>query len=386
MRAWWMDRSCGGLPGNAVEVGTHHAHVARIVEQEGIVAVGRVDLGVAHVAPVLQQGLDDLPAARGREAPVGGEAHQQEPRLGAGERQREVAAEGERRIEVVQRPRDEQVGVGVEVIAELVALVAQVALDLELDVLRAVAGCQAFAQLPPELLVHHVVRQVRDVADHARDAQPPLRDGAVAIEVPAVEVRVGDDRAARHLVERDVLRGEVGRARHHHRMAHALGVLQRPRQRLHAAQAAAQHGGELLHAQAVQQPRLGIHPVLHRHHGKVGAVHLAGIRVCVHRPGGAEARAQVVDADHEEAVRVHRLARADHVVPPALAAGLTLVHAGHVVRGIEGMAHQHRVGAVGVQGAVGFVGQRVVADRCAPLQGQRLREVHGLRCGDERHG
>jgi hypothetical protein len=41
-----------------------------------------------------------------------------------------------RRVEVVQRARDQQVGVGVEVIAELVALVAQVALDLEFDVLR----------------------------------------------------------------------------------------------------------------------------------------------------------------------------------------------------------------------------------------------------------
>ena len=42
-------------------------------------------------------------------------------------------------IEIVQRARDQQVGVGVEVLAELVALVAQVALDLELDVLGGVA-------------------------------------------------------------------------------------------------------------------------------------------------------------------------------------------------------------------------------------------------------
>ena len=122
---------------DAVEVGAHHAHVARVFEQEGVVAMRRVDLGVAHVAPVVEQGLDDLAAARRREAPVGGEAHQQElarwPRASA---LREVAAVAARRVEVVERPRDQQVGVGVEVLAELVALVAQVALDLELDVLR----------------------------------------------------------------------------------------------------------------------------------------------------------------------------------------------------------------------------------------------------------
>jgi hypothetical protein len=39
-----------------------------------------------------------------------------------------------RRIEVVERLGGQQIGVGVEVAGELVALVAQVGLDLELDV------------------------------------------------------------------------------------------------------------------------------------------------------------------------------------------------------------------------------------------------------------
>jgi hypothetical protein len=38
--------------------------VARVVQQEGVMPVRRVDFGVADVAPVVEQGLDDLAAAR----------------------------------------------------------------------------------------------------------------------------------------------------------------------------------------------------------------------------------------------------------------------------------------------------------------------------------
>jgi hypothetical protein len=87
------------------------------------------------------------------------------------QRPRQVAAVFARRVEVVERARDQQVGVGVEVVAELVALVAQVALDLELDVLRAVAQVEALRSSRPNFSFHHVVGQVGDVADHARHAQ-----------------------------------------------------------------------------------------------------------------------------------------------------------------------------------------------------------------------
>ena len=66
--------SCADLVRNALVIGAHHVVVARVVEQERVVAVRRVDLGVADVAPVVDQRLDDLARARRREAPVGGEA------------------------------------------------------------------------------------------------------------------------------------------------------------------------------------------------------------------------------------------------------------------------------------------------------------------------
>jgi hypothetical protein len=105
------------------------------------------------------------------------------------------------------------------------------------------------------------------------------------VEVPAVEVGVGDDGPARHLVEGDVLRREVRRRGDGRAVAYTLGVAQRPRQRLHAPQAAADHGGELLDAQPVEQPRLRVDPVLHRHHGEVRAPGTAGGRVQVRRAG-----------------------------------------------------------------------------------------------------
>ena len=69
---------------------------------------------------------------------MSGIVFEQEPGARAGQRLAQVAAMAARGVEVVERARDQQVGVGVEVLGELVALVAQVALDLELDVLQRV--------------------------------------------------------------------------------------------------------------------------------------------------------------------------------------------------------------------------------------------------------
>jgi hypothetical protein len=158
----------------------------------------------------------------------------------------------------------------------------------------------------------------------------------------------------------------------------ALGEHDAPGQRLHAAQRTAHHGGEPFDAEAVGQARLGRDPVFHRHQREGGAIGLAGGRIVVHRAGRAEAGAEVVDADDEEAVGVDRLARAHHVVPPAGALRLVRVVARHVVGGVQRVADQHRVGLVRVQGAVGFIHQRVVADGGAALQAQRFGEVHRL--------
>ena len=81
-----------------------------------------VDLGVGDAAPVMHQREDNLARAGRREAPVGGEAGDQETGAGAGEGRGEVAAVGVGRVEVVERLGRQQIGVGVEEAGELVAL------------------------------------------------------------------------------------------------------------------------------------------------------------------------------------------------------------------------------------------------------------------------
>ena len=274
----------------------------------------------------------------------------------------QVAAEVGRRVEVVERLGDAQVGVGVEVGRELVALVAQVGLDLEVDV--EVEARRAAAQHAAELLRHRLARDVGDVADHARDAQAAHRHHALLVVVAAVEIRVGHDRLARHLVEGDVLRRELGRRGDDDRVAHALGVGERPLQRLHRAERAADHRGEALDAEAVGEARLRLDPVLDRDHREVRAPGLAGRRVDRRRAGRAEAAAEVVRADDEEAVACRAACRGRPGCPTSRRCSCRLRRsrprgARHSARG----RRARRSTARGVQLAVGLVGDVVGGQR-----------------------
>jgi hypothetical protein len=200
--------------------------------------------------------------------------------------------------------------------------------------------------------------------------------------VAAVEIGVGHDRASRHLVEGDVLRGQVRRGRDRDALTQSLRIAQRPGERLHAAEAAAEHRRQPLDAEGIDETGLRIDPVFHRDDREVAAVGppvRGGIGIRARRPGRAEARARVVDADDEEAIGVERLARTDQVVPPAFALRLPWIRAGDMVRRVEGVADENGVAAARVQAAVGLVGERVVAQHRAARQRQRRGELHQLR-------
>jgi hypothetical protein len=136
-----------------------------------------------------------------------------------------------------------------------------------------------------KLFVHHIITEVSDVPHHACDAQTALWHHTVFVEMTAMKIGVGHDGAACHFVEGNVLSRQVGRTGYHHRMAHTVGVLQRPAQGLHAPQAAAHHRSELLNAELIEQARLRIDPIFHGDHREVGAVHLARVGVGVHGSG-----------------------------------------------------------------------------------------------------
>ena len=170
-----------GLGSDALVIGAHDRQVLRVVEQERVVPVRRDDFRVGHVAIVVDERLDDLARAGRSEAPVGGERDDEEPARRRGQRPREVAAGRGRRIEVVERLGDAKVRVRVVVLGELLALVAQVRLDLELGLEREL---EAFAQRAAEFLFHLLVGQVGDVPDHPGDDRaraaascPALRSG-----------------------------------------------------------------------------------------------------------------------------------------------------------------------------------------------------------------
>ena len=275
-----------------------------------------------------------------------------------------------RQVEVVERARDVEVRVGVEAVGEAQPLVAQVALDLEVgrerervvvDVLQAAA----------ELLLHRLVAEVGDVADHARDAEA-LGRRLAAVVVAAAPVGVGHDRLAADLVEGDRHGGLARRGGQRHAEVRAVGVRDRQLQHLHAAHRAADGGEQLADAQVVEQQHLRVHHVADGDHREVGAVGLAGGGILRRRPGAAAAAADDVGADDEVLVGVEALARADHHVPPARALVVGAVPAGDVRVAGERVRDQDGVVLALAQRAVGLVGERERRQRAAALEGELL--------------
>ena len=256
--------------------------------------------------------------ADGRVEPVGAERDQQGPRRDAGQRrlQRTVAVlAGE--VEVRQRARGVEVGVGVEALDERVGLVAQVALDLELRLGDRVADVVGELQPPGELVVQRHGRQVRHVADHPGHAHAGVGGLPGAVVVPALPRRVALDRLAGDRVPGQALRVQRVRAGDGHDRVDLVGVEHGPLEGLHPAERPAGHRGEPVDAEHVEERPLGAHHVGDGDHREVRAVRRPGRRVRRRRAGGPAAAAEQVGGDHEVVVGVEGLAGADHPVPPA---------------------------------------------------------------------
>ena len=96
---------------------------------------------------------------------------------------------------------------------------------------------------------------------------------------------------------------------------------------------------------------------------------LACFGVDVFGSSRAHAAAQNVGADDEISVGVERSARSDHDVPPPRFTGQRVGIGGVLVAG-QRVAHQNRVGFLGVQRAIGLVGHAKTGEFRATVQAQ----------------
>ena len=277
-------------------------------------------MAVRRVDDVQLDGLAERAAARprsrcdadGRVQPVGAERDQQRARRDALERrlERPVAVLAGQ-VEVGERARGVEVGVGVEPLDERVGLVAQVALDLELRLGDRVADRRLGVLQPPvELLLQRLAGQVGDVADHPGHAHAGVGLAAGAVVVAALPGRVRPDRLAGDRVPGHALRVEGVRAGDGHDVVDLVREEHRPLERLHPAERAAGHRREPVDAELVEEGALGAHHVGDGDHREVRPVRRAGGRVGRRRSRRTAAAAEQVRGDHEVVVGVERLARA----------------------------------------------------------------------------
>jgi len=193
------------------------------------------------------------------------------------------------------------------------------------------------------------------VRGHARDREALAGRRAVRKVGSLLPFRVGHDRLPADFVEGDVLRRMARGGRDGDRGEDAVGIGRRPLQHLHAAHGAADDAEKIADAELVEQHRLRAHHVADGDDGKIEPVGFAGFRVHILWPGRAHASADDVLTDDEEAVGVDGKPRADHERPPAGLAGKGM-EARSILVERQGMADQHCIRPVGIERAVGLIG------------------------------
>src|SRR6185295_2193579 len=196
--------------------------------------------------------------------------------------------------------------------------------------------------LAAKFLCHCIVGQIGDMADHARNTQTAFRHDTMGIIIAAVKIRVRGDGLAGYFVECDVLCRELWCGRYDDGVPHARRLANGPLHGLHCAKTPAHHRGESVDAEPRREPRLCFHPVLHRDDRKGSSPGLAGGSIDAGRSRGTMTTADVIDADHEEAVGIDRLPWANEVIPPTHVARIVGIASSNMMRCIERMTNQHR--------------------------------------------
>ena len=299
----------------------------------------------------------------GVEAPVAGEGDRQDLRRVALQLLLDaLLVEGG---EVVHGPGEVEVAERVEAAEEVGALVVEIVLDLEV---RSEARlCPLDPACAAKLVRERLFREVGDVGHHPGHRQPDVRPAAALVVSPALEVRVTHDRLAGDGREGDVHCAKAGAGTDRQAELHRQRVVDRPLQRLHAAERAAERGVELLDPKLRQEAPVNGVEVADAEHRELKAVALAGRRVDRRRAGRPLAAAKQVRRDHEELLGVNRLAGADQPVPPAAPLRIAMVTGGVGVAG-QCVADEDRIIALFTQLTVRFIRDLNRPDRGAGFE------------------
>ena len=198
-------------------------------------------------------------------------------------------------------------------------------------------------------------------------------------------VRIGHHGLPAEFVKRDVLRRMPCRAGDRQRREHALRISGGPLQHLHAAHRSADHAEQCFDPQPVEQHGLRADHVGNGDERKIQPPGLAGGRIGRGRTGRSHAAADHIRTDDEVFVGIERTAGTDHDFPPAGLAGQRMRIGDVLIEG-QRVADQNGVGAVGVQFAIGLIGDLERREIDAAIEPQRLvhAELHYLRGQDDR--
>ena len=328
-----------------------------------------VDFNKGDRRPACVQRMHHRARFAGGKEPVRREGHHAKARARAleGLGQRAIVF---RDVEIIHGAGDIEIGVRVKALDEARALMAQIALDLKIRI-EGESGRGAVLQLAPEFALQGFIRKVSDMGRHARHREA-LEGAHTVVEItPGAPFGIGHHGLTAHFMEGDVLRGVTRRRRDGHGAEDALGIGGRPLQHLHAAHGAARHAKELVDAQAVDEHGLSPHHVADRHDRQVEPPGATRRGIDGGGASGAHAAAQHIRADDEIAVGVDGLARAHHDLPPA---GLARhrMDIRHMLVARQGVADEHRVGLVRVQGSIGLISDGEGGQIDARIHGQRL--------------
>jgi len=142
-------------------------------------------------------------------------------------------------------------------------------------------------------------------------------------------------------------------------------------QHLHAAHGAAGDAEEGVDAEMIDETLLRAHHVRDGDDREFEAPGPVGPGIDLHGPARAHAAPEDVRADEEIAPSVQHLARSRERRPPSGLAGDGML-LGHVLVAGKRVADQDGVAALGVERAVGLVGDGVAAEARAAVERERL--------------